>query len=187
MNTEVKVESQEWVETLKTSYGPRGLLVRESAPGEIEFTIGATEFHGFLSTLKNLPGGAFEHLADLTSYDEKTKTPRFHIVYELISMLRKQRCAVVVPCSDDAAPEVTTVCDLWPGANWLEREVYDLMGIRFTNHPDLRRVFLPPSFEGHPLRKDFIVDYRQQFPKPSRDSQIFDPFKNTILDIPKGS
>ena len=177
----------DWVESLNASYGARILGQRESAPGEMEFTVAATDAHAFLSALKNLPGGAFEHLADLTSYDEKKSTPRFHVVYELISMLRKQRCAVVVPCPDDAAPRVTTVTDLWPGANWLEREVYDLMGIAFEGHPDPRRIYLPPSFEGHPLRKDFIVDYRQQFPKPTRENQIFDPFKNTLIDLPKGS
>jgi NADH:ubiquinone oxidoreductase subunit C len=177
----------DWVESLNAAYGSRIISRRESAPGEIEFTVGPDDFHAFLSALKNLAGGAFEHLADLTSYDDNKSQPRFHVVYELISMLRKQRCSVIVPCADSVSPKVRTVTDLWPGANWLEREVYDLMGISFEGHPDQRRVYLPPSFEGHPLRKDFIVDYRQQFPKPSRENQVFDPFKNTIIDIPKGS
>jgi NADH-quinone oxidoreductase subunit C len=91
-----------------------------------------------------------------------------------------KRCRVVVFAKDDSSPRLTSVIDLWPGANWLERETYDMFGIIFEGHPDLRRILLPPSFNGFPLRKDFVVDYRQDFSNDKNES-IFDPFGNTVL------
>ncbi len=180
-------QSTAWADTLRNRFGTKILSERLSAPGEIEFTVAPSDAHNFLSELKNLEGGAFDHLQDLTAYDDPKSSARFSVVYILVSLLRKTRCLVVVPCVDAAAPSVKSITDLWPGANWLERETFDLVGVNFEGHPDLRRILLPPSFKGHPLRKDFIVDYRQTFPKASSASQVFDPFKNTIVDLPKGS
>jgi len=81
-------------------------------------------------------------------------------------------------------PSIATVSDLWLGANWLERETYDLLGIQFQGHPDQRRILLPPSFHGHPLRKDFVVDYRQKFPEAVGENETFDPFGNNIVNVP---
>jgi NADH:ubiquinone oxidoreductase subunit C len=134
-----------------------------------------------LEDLKTLPGGGFDHLSDLTAYDESSVAGRFHVVYELTSMSRKQRARVVAVVQSLDAPELPSVCALWPGANWLEREVYDMYGIRFVGHPGLRRILLPSNFEGHPLRKDFIVDYRQTFIPREAESIGFDPFGNTIV------
>ncbi len=80
--------------------------------------------------------------------------PRFAVVYHLLStrLIHRLRIKCRVPADDPALPSVTSV---WPGANWLERETYDLYGIRFTNHPDLRRIYLYDEFVGHPLRKDY--------------------------------
>jgi len=82
------------------------------------------------------------------------REPRFELIYHLRSVRRGGlvACKVMLPIDD---PTVDTVSDLWPAANWHERETYDLVGIRFTGHPDLRRILLPDDWEGHPLRKDY--------------------------------
>jgi NADH-quinone oxidoreductase subunit C len=172
----------DWVEKIKTTLGSKLLGYRESAPGEPEFKVASTEAPALLIALKQLEGGPFDHLSDLTAYDEHPKKPRYHVVYELISMLRKQRCSVIGVCESDEKPQAPSVVMLWAGANWLEREAYDMMGIEFTGHPDLRRILLPTVFQGYPLRKDFVVDYRQPFPEPVNSDDVFDPFGNNIVE-----
>lgn len=173
-----------WAEGIKSRFAGSLLGARESAPGELEFTVAPSAVRSFVEALKNLEGGGFDHLADLTAYDRHPQTPRFHVVYELISMLRKKRCSVISPLGDDA-PAVESVTSLWPGANWLEREVYDMYGIRFDGHPDMRRILLPEAFRGYPLRKDFTVDYRQKFPESRAGQGGFDPFGSTIVKTEK--
>ena len=85
---------------------------------------------------------------------------RFAVVYHFFSTIHKHRLRLVVPV-EDTAPEVDTVSDLWAAANWLEREAWDMFGIDFRNHPDLRRILMYDEFEGHPLRKDYPVKKRQ--------------------------
>lgn len=170
----------EWVETIKTQFAGKLLGFRESAPGEAEFTVRSDDATVLLTALKELDGGSFDHLADLTAYDEFPKTPRFHVVYELISMTRKIRCSVVAQIADDAHSSLASIVPLWAGANWLEREVFDMYGIHFIGHPDERRILLPEQFIGHPLQKNFIADYRQKFPE-AISNEAFDPFGNTII------
>jgi NADH:ubiquinone oxidoreductase subunit C len=173
----------EWVVFIKEKFGNKILEIRESAPGEFELTVGPDTHVEVLEVLKTLPQGPFDHLSDLTGYDEYPKTPRFYVVYELISMMQKTRCSVVVKLLDDQNPSLRTISnDLWKGANWLERETYDMLGIQFVGHKDLRRILLPDSFKGHPLRKGFVVDYRQKFPEIINEEAAFDPFGNTIID-----
>jgi NADH-quinone oxidoreductase subunit C len=85
---------------------------------------------------------------------------RFAVVYHFYSMALKHRLRLVVPVEESAA-EVDSLSSLWPGADWLEREVWDMFGIRFRGHPDLRRILMYDGFEGHPLRKDYPVKRRQ--------------------------
>ena len=82
---------------------------------------------------------------------------RFAAVYHLLSLAHNVRLRVRVFCPDDAAPEVASVNDVWPGVNWFEREAYDLFGIVFAGHPDLRRILTDYGFAGHPFRRDFPV------------------------------
>jgi NADH-quinone oxidoreductase subunit C len=102
----------------------------------------------------------FEMLSDLTAVDFLGRDPRFEVVYHLYSVTRNHRLRVKVGVSEEpcAAPSVTSV---WPAANWMEREVFDLYGIRFEGHPDLRRILLYEEFEGFPLRKDYPKEKRQ--------------------------
>lgn len=90
---------------------------------------------------------------------------RFAVVYHFYSPQHKHRLRLIVPV-DEQQPEVDTLTELWPGANWLEREVWDMFGIDFRGHPDLRRILMYDEFEGHPLRKDYRVDKRQPLVQP---------------------
>ena len=85
---------------------------------------------------------------------------RFAVVYHFYSVAHKHRLRIVVPV-EEADAEVDSLTSLWPGANWLEREVWDMFGISFKGHPDLRRILMYEEFEGHPLRKDYPVNKRQ--------------------------
>ncbi len=99
----------------------------------------------------------FNFLSDLTCVDWYPNEPRFEVVYHLLSMGRKERVRLKVRLAgDDAMLESLT--SLWPGANFFEREVWDLFGIRFLGHPNLTRIMMPENWEGHPLRKDYPVE-----------------------------
>jgi NADH-quinone oxidoreductase subunit C len=107
-----------------------------------------------LSVLATARDAKFRVLTDLTAVDRHPAQPRFEVVYLLTAPEQRARVRVKVRLSADDAV-VPSATGLWPAANWLEREVYDLFGIRFEGHPDLRRILLPDEWEGHPLRKDF--------------------------------
>lgn len=112
---------------------------------------------------------AFDMLSDLTAVDylgyPERSGPRFELVYHLLSTssLHRLRVKVGVP---EAPCQIDSVVEVWPGANWMEREVWDLYGIRFRNHPDLRRILLYEEFEGFPLRKDYPKERRQPLVGP---------------------
>jgi len=99
----------------------------------------------------------FDLLSDTTCVDRYPAEPRFELNYQLVSISRRDRVSLRVRVSGDD-PVVDSLVPVWPGANWQEREVFDLFGIRFTGHPDLRRILLPDDFEGYPLRRDFPVE-----------------------------
>ena len=99
----------------------------------------------------------FNYLSDLTCVHYPERSEPFEIVYNLYSIPANERVRLKV--TTDAATEVESVTGVWPSANWLEREVYDLFGVRFSNHPDLRRLLLPPDWEGHPMRKDVALEF----------------------------
>ncbi|MBW2275469.1 MAG: NADH-quinone oxidoreductase subunit C [Deltaproteobacteria bacterium] len=101
----------------------------------------------------------FQMLVDLTAVDRSAlarggDAPRFEIVYQLFSLEKRHRLRVKAAVASEP-PEIDSVVSVWPAANWMEREVWDLYGIRIAGHPDLRRILLCEEFEGHPLRKDF--------------------------------
>ncbi len=108
----------------------------------------------------------FNLLSDATCVDRLPSEPRFELNYQLVSIPKRRRVTlqVRVPGSDAVVDSLTSV---WPGAGWLEREIFDLMGVRFNGHPDLRRILLPEDWEGHPLRKDFPVEGHRDIPSAS--------------------
>jgi len=99
----------------------------------------------------------FNFLASVTGVDWYPTHPRFEVVYHLLSIPRKDRVRLKVRVGDDN-PEVESVTSVWPAANFFEREVFDLFGVRFSEHPYLRRIMMPDDWEGHPLRKDYPVE-----------------------------
>lgn len=109
--------------------------------------------------LRDAPSLGFDFLADVIGVDYLPRQPRFEVVYHLVSIpnLRRLRLKVRVP----EGGTVPTVQDVWPAANWHEREVWDMFGIVFEGHPDLRRLLMPEDWEGHPQRKDYPVQIRK--------------------------
>ncbi len=99
-------------------------------------------------------------LLDLTCVDYKGQEPRFEMVYHLFSIPNVERLRIKVRLSEEDL-QIDSLTSLWKNANWLEREVYDMFGVSFKGHPDLRRIFMYDEFEGHPLRKDFPLRKRQ--------------------------
>ncbi len=99
---------------------------------------------------------SFNRASSVTALDWYPREPRFEVVYLLHSVKDAQRLRLKVRLPGEA-PEVDSVTGVWPGANWYEREVFDLFGVMFRNHPDLRRIMMPEDWQGHPLRKDFPI------------------------------
>jgi NADH-quinone oxidoreductase subunit C len=120
-----------------------------------------------LRKLRDDPELAFDMLSDLTVVDYLGRVPRFEVVYQLKSLARNHRLRVKVLVPEED-PVVPTAVPIWKSANWSEREAWDLFGIRFDGHPDLRRILMYPEFVGHPLRKDYPVLKRQPL-IPERD------------------
>ena len=107
--------------------------------------------------LRDAPDCRFNYLSDVTALDHYPNEPRFEVVYHLYSIETNQilRLKVRLPADD---PRVNSVVPVWPGANAFEREVYDLFGVHFEGHPDLRRIVMPEEWEGYPLRKDYPTE-----------------------------
>jgi NADH-quinone oxidoreductase subunit C len=110
-----------------------------------------------VQAMQALRSAGYEDLADVTAVDWFPSEPRFEVVYSLLSYQRRERIRVKAKLGGND-PFVETVTSLWAGASSFEREVFDLFGIRFQGHPDLRRIMLPDDWEGHPLRKDYPVE-----------------------------
>lgn len=121
--------------------------------GETTWVVPITALHGVLRSLKE---AGFDYLVDLTSVDNYGSEPRFELVYELFSYGFNAHLRVKAALEEDA--EAPTVCDLWRTANWHEREVYDMMGIKFAGHPDLRRILMWEGYPYHPLLKEFPLE-----------------------------
>jgi len=110
--------------------------------------------------LKEDPELDYNVLIDMTAVDFMPRDPRFEVVYHYLSLRKLHRVRVKVPVPGDGI-EVPSLTGLWCAADWLEREGWDMFGIRFSGHPDLRRILMYEGFEGHPLRKDYPIKKRQ--------------------------
>ena len=118
-----------------------------------------------LRFLHEEPDLEFEMLIDLTCVDYLGREPRFEMVYHLFSVAKRHRVRIKARVREQNA-EIDSAVAIYPSANWMEREVWDLYGVRFRNHPDLRRLMLYEEFEGHPLRKDYVKERRQPLVGP---------------------
>lgn len=149
------------LEKLTGAFGDR-IIARTVAFGEPVVTVDKTVAHDVLALLKHDKDLTFDMLVELFGVDYPQREPRFEIVYILRSMRTNDRVTIQTAVADDG---LTTVSDLWKAANWLERETYDMFGISFAGHPDLRRIYTDDDFEGHPLRKEFPLE-GHDFDKP---------------------
>jgi NADH-quinone oxidoreductase subunit C len=156
------------VETAKAALGGR-IADIAAALGEVTLTIRAVDLIEAMTMLRDRPELRFEQLIDVCGVDygsfgkaawdgepsESGARPRFAIVYHLLSLANNWRLRVRAFADDDEMPVIESVINIWPSANWFEREAFDLYGIVFTGHPDLRRILTDYGFIGHPFRKDF--------------------------------
>ena len=133
--------------------------------GETTITVKKEPIREIARFLKQELG--YNFLCDLCGVDYLGRTPRFMVVYNLYNISLKDRLRIKVPVEESAA-SVDTVSSVWATANWHERECWDLMGISFNDHPDLRRILMPADWEGHPLRKDYPVQGPDREPYQGR-------------------
>ena len=134
----------------------------EIALGELTVVVSPGDLTQVMLHLRDRPKLRFAQLSDLCGVDYRDFSAsglerRFAIIYHLLSIENNQRLRVRVFCDDDSFPVIESVVEIWPGANWFEREAFDLFGIMFSGHPDLRRLLTDYGFVGHPFRKDFPV------------------------------
>jgi len=125
--------------------------------GELTVVVPREHIRQVAEFLRSDPELKFTFLSDLSGVDRFPVEPRFEVNYHLVSLERRERLRLKVRVAGDD-PRVETVTSVWPTANWHERETFDLFGVRFEGHPDLRRILLPENWEGHPLRKDYPVE-----------------------------
>ena len=124
--------------------------------GDTVVWVAAEQAHEVLAWLRDDPGQGFDYLTDLTAVEYRDGELPLEVVYQLRSLARRADLRVKLELDKAQPLEVESVCDLWAGANWLEREVFDMFGVSFRNHPDLRRILMWETYaEGFPLRKDF--------------------------------
>ena len=134
-------------------------VAEETARGESVVTLDRGLLLEGLKTLRDHAETRFEMLTDLTVVDYLGRVPRFEVIYQLYSLTWNHRLRVRVPVPEDD-PVVASAVSVWRAANWAEREAYDLFGIQFDGHPDLRRILMPEDWEGFPLRKDYPVQIK---------------------------
>ena len=158
------------LEKLKLAYED-AILETHSDHGDDTAIVKPESWKAIAQYLRSDPQLDFDMPTDLCGVDYPSRTPRMEVVMHLYSTTRKHRIRVKTRIGDEDLDgcEIDSVTSIWPGMNWLEREVFDMSGVTFKGHPDLRRILMYPEFEGHPLRKDYpcqqtqpLVEYRTE-------------------------
>ncbi|MDA2913563.1 NADH-quinone oxidoreductase subunit C [Acidobacteriia bacterium AH_259_A11_L15] len=139
------------------SFHPRALQAASEFRGQLIGVVSAALIRDICDFLRSDPELRFDFLVDLTAVDRYPVEPRFEIVYLLRSMKTGQRLCLKAPLTGKD-PRIDSLVPLWPAADMLEREVFDLFGVHFTGHPGLRRIQMPDDWQGHPLRKDYPLE-----------------------------
>ena len=161
--SEFVVESQTTLDAVQAALGSKIKRIT-SKLGEVTVVVSAADYHAACITLRDTPGCEFEQLLDLCGVDYSEYKdgaydgPRYCVVLHLLSVNLNQRLRVKVYAAEDDVPMVASVNDIWASANWYEREAFDLFGIVFEGHNDLRRILTDYGFIGHPFRKDFPMN-----------------------------
>ena len=139
------------------SWKPDAIEGLVSFRGELTILLPREHLFPLAEFLAAAPELAFTYLSDVTGVDRFPVEPRFELNYHLLSLSRREAIRLRVRLQGDS-PVIESVVPVWPTANWHEREIFDLFGIRFEGHPNLRRILMPDDWEGYPLRKDYPVE-----------------------------
>jgi NADH-quinone oxidoreductase subunit C len=155
---------------------PNDVVSSSIAFGELTLVVEATRIEDFIDFLKTDSACRFSTLIDITAVDHPTRDKRFDVVYHLLSMYQNHRIRIKIAVGEeDMVPSLVAV---QPSANWFEREIYDMFGILFSNHPDLRRILTDYGFRGHPLRKDFpTTGYTEVRYDEAQKRVVYEPVK----------
>ncbi len=154
------------------------IVSHDIAFGDLSIVVQSSAIVSVLTFLRDDADCQFTSLMDVTAVDYPTRAQRFDVVYHLLSMVKNRRIRVKIMIDEDG--QVPSVVDLFPTANWFERETYDMYGILFSNHPDLRRILTDYGFTGFPLRKDFpMTGYVEVRYDAEQKRVIYEPVKLT--------
>src|SRR5690349_6969802 len=157
---------------------PGGVLQRTITLGELTMVVAPSDIVRVLTVLRDDTQCLFEVLIDICGVDYPERAKRFDVVYHLLSPRLNQR--IRVKCETDAETPVPSIVDVFPAANWYEREAYDMYGILFSGHPDLRRILTDYGFQGFPLRKDFpLTGYVEVRYDDDQKRVVYEPVKLT--------
>lgn len=152
-----EIENDPVIDRLKERFGAS--IEAVELLGQQIVRVNRSDIHEALRHLRDDEEARFDFLTDLTAVHYPEREEPFEIVYHLFSFPRGARLRVKTAVAEGESIE--SAVDLWSAANWMEREVYDLFGVRFEHHPDMRRILLPADWEGHPLRKEHALEYRE--------------------------
>jgi NADH-quinone oxidoreductase subunit C len=179
MGVHIWTQPQEALEELLATLEPvlgEVLVDKAIAHGELTITVAGAALARVLTYLRDEPALMFKELVDLCGVDYPERERRFDVVYHLLSMHHNARIRVKVE-TDENTP-VPSVVGVFPTANWFEREAWDMYGILFSDHPDLRRLLTDYGFEGHPLRKDFpLTGYVEMRYDEEQKRVVYEPVK----------
>ena len=157
---------------------PGAILERTIALGELTLAVAPADIVRVLTALRDDTQCLFEVLIDICGVDYPEREKRFDVVYHLLSPRRNQR--IRIKCEADEDTAVPSAVGVFPAANWFEREAYDMYGILFSGHPDLRRLLTDYGFQGHPLRKDFpLTGYVEVRYDDAQKRVVYEPVKLT--------
>ena len=135
-------------------WNPEALTDAKFDRNELTLTIAPREICG---ACRAVQAAGYNFFEDMTAVDWFPQSPRYQLSYHILSHRMKERIRLAAMV-DDPEPSIETITSVWPSANFYEREVFDLFGVRFEGHPNLRRIMMPDNWEGHPLRKDYPVE-----------------------------
>jgi NADH-quinone oxidoreductase subunit C len=180
---------------------PAAVRSHAVALGELTLEVEPTDITHVMSHLRDDPACEFKILVDICGVDWPKRPKRFDVVYHLLSLSRNQRIRVRVQVGEDEA--VPSIVAIYPAANWFERETFDMYGVAFADHPDLRRILTDYGFSGHPLRKDFpltgfvevryddelkrVVYQPVQLVQEFRDFDFMSPWEGAPQILPDGT
>ena len=176
------VAAESSVAALRQQFGAAILQVHVSC-GQLIVVVDPARAHDILRWLYAEPAQAYHYLCDVTAVEHRDPERPFEVVYQLRSLLHGADLRVKVPLDPTADLEVATVTDLWSGADWLEREVFDMFGVRFRGHPDMRRILMWQTYdEGFPLRKSFPLRGHRSRSEQTRQALLANPEAHYTLE-----